>query len=106
MTRDYGLTSPSLNGILSHDSITYGGLKRPIIVNRIFDMPSGGSSIDLKQAENKRVIEEYFGDLYGVLMKKLSHFYLESNPTEEDSVRLTAMLHELIKVKKLLQKRV
>lgn len=105
MVRDYGLTSPSLDGILSHDSVNYDGIKRPVVVNRIFDMPSGGRGVDPEDKNNRKVIEDYYNDLYSVLIKKLSHFFVESRPGPEDSVKLIAMLQELIKVKKLLSRK-
>ena len=37
MLRDYMLVSPSLDGILNHDSIVYEGVKRPNKVMRAFD---------------------------------------------------------------------
>lgn len=102
MIRDYSLTSPSLEGILLHESVSYEGLKRPVLLNRIFDKPSGMRVINPDEMENKKIIEDYFRDLYGVLVKKLSQFVIDSETNIEESVKITAMLHELIKVKKLL----
>ena len=103
MVRDYTLTSPSLDGILSQDSVSYNGVKRPALINRIFDKPLGYRAIDPDDLENHKVIEGYFNDLYGVLMKSLSQFAIEIDPTPEESVRLIAMLQEFIKVKGLLR---
>ena len=103
MVRDYTLTSPSLDGILSHESVVYGGIKRPSLINMIFDKPLGCHAIDSKTPENRKVIEEYFNDLYGILMKRLSQFAIESDPTPDESVKLMAMLQEFVKVKGLLR---
>lgn len=110
MNRDYRIVSPCLDGVLCHESVVYDGLKRPPEIARIFDRPSQNSNaagsaaspIDLTDVERRKRIEEYFHDLYGILMKKLSQFAVESDPPEEDSVKLIAMLQELVKVKRLL----
>ncbi len=116
MIRDYMIVSPSLDGILSHDSLTYEGLKRPLEVLRALDGPaSKGRLKDSKQnvsegvaadspiteAEHK-VLEQYFHDLYGVFMKKLSQFAIVPEAQAADVLQLQAMLQEMIKVKKLL----
>lgn len=85
---------PSLDGILAHTSISYGGLKRPPAVERIFDRPS--SKID------KKAVEAYFHDLYGVLMKRLSEYVVSATPPSDEGVKLQAMIQELTKVKSLL----
>jgi len=110
MTRDYGIVSPSLDGVLRHDSIVYEGLKRPPELARIFDRPSargqsGGLSIpvlDPNDHERRTRVEEYFHDLYGILMKRISQFAIESEPPQGESLMLMAMLQEFVKVKSLL----
>ena len=52
-------------------------------------------------AHEGKILERYFYDLYGVFMKRLSQFVLESEPTDLETVNLQAMLQEMIKVKKL-----
>jgi len=96
------LTSPSLDGILSHTADDYQGIRRPVIINRIFDKPPGMRNIDPLEKGNQKIIEDYFHDLYGVLMKKMAQFFIEACPTPDEEVRLIAMLQELIKIKKLL----
>lgn len=100
--RDYTLTSPSLDGILTHADISYGGLKRPVLLNRIFDKSYEGENIDLSNSENHKIIENYFYDIYGLIIKKLSEFVIEYNPEPDRSVKLVALIQELIKVKKIL----
>lgn len=48
------------------------------------------------------MLEEYFHDLYGVFMKRLSHFIVEPIACDGDAVKLQAMLQEMIKVKGLM----
>lgn len=98
------LTSPSIEGILRHDSVVYDGLQRPIEIIRAFDSPS--SETDKMPNENEHeVLDQYFHDLYGIFMKKLSYFVVESNIDSIDTVKLQAMLQELIKVKKIISRR-
>ncbi|MFA6601549.1 MAG: hypothetical protein WCT02_01635 [Candidatus Paceibacterota bacterium] len=106
--RDYQMVSPSLEGVLSHDSLVYEGLKRPLELLRVLDGPasksfpkSEGSRKESSRTDRK-VLEEYFHDLYGVFMKKLSFFIVEPDPVADETVKLQAMLQEMIKVKKLL----
>jgi hypothetical protein len=108
--RDYQIASPSLEGVLNHDSLLYEGVRRPIEILRILDGPvSKGRSKEGKLAAHRgselseaelRVLQEYFYDLYGVFMKKLSHFLVESDISSDDSVKLQALLQEMIRVRK------
>ncbi len=106
--RDYQLTSPSLDGILHHDSIVYEGIKRPFELLRIMDGPSTrskkkGSIIDdvVYTLSEQKVIQEYLHDLQSLFMKKFSQFMVESESKPDEGVKLMAMLQELIKIKKL-----
>jgi hypothetical protein len=98
MNREYGLVTPSLDGIICHESIEYEGLRRPPEINRIFDRPKRL----IESPENRKMIEQYFHDLYEVFIKKISQFIVEAEPLSKESVKLMAMLQELIKIKKLL----
>ena len=91
---------PSLDGVLSHESLSYEGIKRPIEVLRAFDSPAADPAAPHPAHEGK-ILELYFYDLYGVFMKRLSQFVLESDPSDMEMVDLQAMLQEMIKVKKL-----
>ena len=100
MIRNYGLLAPSLDGVLSHESLMYDGIVRPVETLRAFDSPAADRSHKHPAHEDK-VLERYFYDLYGVFMKRLSQFVLESDPSDAETVKLQAMLQEMIKVKKL-----
>lgn len=102
MLRDYSITSPSLDGILRHESITYEGIARPTEIIRAFDRPSNDKIHDLNDPENRKILNDYWNDLYGLFMRKLSQFIIEAGTTPDAEVKLQAMLQELIKVKKLL----
>ncbi len=99
------LVSPSLDGILRHDSVTYEGVKRPAEVLRVLDGPSSRGHSGQKKPpteEQIKVLEEYFNDIYGVFMKKLSYFVVASSAKADDIVKLQALFQELIKIKDLI----
>ena len=98
--RDYILTSPSLEGILSHYSPGYEGIRRPVEVLRALDGPARRGSGQIHSTRETHILEEYFHDLNGVFMKRFSAVMLQTDITPEDSVKLQAMLQELLNVKK------
>lgn len=110
MVRDYYVVSPSLDGILSDNSLSYEGLKRPSELLRVLDGPSskgqlnrGGDDGGEERGPHKqRILEQYLHDLYGIFMKKLSYLITESEVSTADTVKLQAILQEIIKIKGLL----
>jgi hypothetical protein len=78
----------------------YEGLRRPVEALRAMDGP-GARKGDRRTRESK-LLEQYFYDLYGVFMKKLSGFVLEAGPADAEAVKLQALLQEMIKVKRLM----
>jgi hypothetical protein len=102
MIRDYQIVSPSLDGILQHESLSYEGFSRPPEVARIFDRPAGPHEEDIKNPAKQRIIEQYFHDLYNLLVKKISQFAMEPEPAADEGVKLMAMLQEFVKIKGLL----
>ncbi|MDE2040875.1 MAG: hypothetical protein KGI59_00595 [Patescibacteria group bacterium] len=102
---DYRILSPSLEGFLSDGALVYDGLKRPVEVLRVLDGPcsKGGAGsakgTGPKNEDDVRVLEQYFHDLYGVFIKRLSMFFVNAGVDFEESVKLQAMLQEMIKVK-------
>jgi len=116
MLRDYTYVSPSLEGILSHSSLEYEGLKRPLEVLRALDGPAArgnfpepdGSPFGVRPAaardENaQKIIEAYFHDLYVIFMKRLSSFATDPSPSPDEELKLQAFLQEMIKIKRLLR---
>lgn len=98
MNLNYSYSSPSLAGVLTHDSLLYEGISRPVEVMKMLDGPSAAERRTRRSHEGK-LLEQYFYDLYGVFMKKLSGFVLESKPAPADEIKLQALLQEMIKVK-------
>lgn len=110
--RDYQIISPSLEGVLNHDSLLYDGLKRPLELLRVLDGPaSKGKAKDSSDdygnkhtLKDKKVLEDYLHDLFGVFLKRLSYFIVESDNSSDDTVKLQAMLQEIVKIKGLIMK--
>ena len=91
---DYSFVVPSLDGLLSDDALYFEGVLRPAEYYILRDAPS--------TARDPLVLERYWNDLYNLFLRKLSSFASESTVTEEETVKLQALLQELIKVKELL----
>ena len=106
MLRDYQIKSPSLEGILHHASVSYDGIERPTELLRALDGPAAKGNSDKEKMpptqKEQKVLEEYFHDLYGIFMKRLSFFVVESESSDEDTLKLQAMLQEMVKIKKLM----
>jgi len=92
--KNYSIISPSLDGMLSDDSLFYEGVTRPGIIYTVRD--NGGSMDDIE------VLEKYFNDIYNLFLRKLSNFAMFERNNEDDTMKLQALLQELIKVKKLM----
>jgi len=107
--RDYQVISPSLEGFLSDSVLRYGGVDRPAELLRVLDGPASKGSVGTVKTEQvqneKEILLKYLHDLYGVFMKKISYFFVESDIPDEETVIIQAMLQEMIKVKKLIQRK-
>lgn len=102
MHREYSIVSPSLEGLLSHENLMYEGIDKPTQIMRV--MERVGVDMNKKPHEQK-ILEQYFFDLYGVFMKKFSSFVLDGQVINAETLRLQAMLQEMIKVKKIVAKK-
>ncbi len=107
--RDYQVISPSLDGILHHESIVYEGIKRPFELLRVMDGPASrglGKHSDISEVvytdTEQKVIADYLQDLQRLFMKKFTQFTIEAELKSEEGLKLLAMLQEMIKIKKLL----
>ena len=97
--RDYQLISPSLEGILSHHSVIYEGIKRPVEILRAMDGPAKRLTYSER---DDLILRDYFHDLHEIFLKKFSSFILDASPIPEETLKLQAMLQEIIKVKTLI----
>ena len=100
--RDYQLISPSLEGVLNHYSIVYEGISRPNEVLRALDSPARRNTRIVYSEHETKVLEQYFHDIQSVFMKKFSGFIMHAHVSSEDTIKLQALLQELIKIKKLI----
>jgi len=92
--KDYALVSPSLDGLLSDDALYFEGISRPAAYYTLRDAPPGSG--------DPIVLEHYWNDVYNLFLRKISSFAAGDGAPEEDSIKLQALLQELIKVKELL----
>jgi len=92
--KNYSIISPSLDGMLSDDSLYFEGVSRP---SAIFTVRDGMGSMD-----DIEVLEKYFNDIYNLFLRKLSNLAMLEMTSEEDTMKLQALLQELIKVKKIM----
>jgi hypothetical protein len=90
----YSLAMPSLDGLLSDDALYFEGVSRPPEYYVFRDAPSA--------AGDPVILERYSNDVYNLFLRKLSSFVGDVGAPNEDSVKLQALLQELIKVKGLL----
>lgn len=67
--------------------------------------PKDGSPRHEYSEKDQKIIEQYFQDLYGVFIKKLSRFAVDIDITDDESLKLQAFLQELIKIKRLMRER-
>lgn len=102
MIRDYTIVSPSLGGVLTHESLSYEGIVQPVEILRVLDAPSAANQSP--KDDEQKVLEQYFYDLYGVFMKRLSQFVLAPSVVDLETVKLQAMLQEMVKIKKLMSR--
>lgn len=108
--RDYQIISPSLQGVLNHSSVLYDGINRPTEILRIFDGPYTRSQVkgqnnrfDRKINKNEQeILSTYFTDLQQVFLKKFSNFVSEGYSRSDETIKLIAMLQEMIRVKRLI----
>jgi hypothetical protein len=94
--KTYSTITPSIIGVLSDDSLYFEGLNRPPEIYIIRDQGRvSGDSID--------VLEKYFNDVYNLFLRKLSAFAGFEHAPDEETMKLQALLQELIKVKGLIE---
>ena len=100
MFKDYPIVSPSLDGVLTHETLLYDGIRKPIEILRAFDCPAADRNTSATPYQHK-MLEQYFYDLYGIFMKKLSAFVLDPVLSDAEAVKIQAMLQEMVKVKRI-----
>lgn len=95
--KSYSFISPSLSGILSDDYLYFEGTTRPQKLLMFND--------EKKLTEEMTCdLERYFNDLYNLFLRKLTTFASGNSGSDEEVLKLQALLHELIKVRKIIEK--
>jgi hypothetical protein len=92
--KNYSITSPSIDGMISDDLLYFEGVNRPSIIFTVRD--GGGSLNDIE------LLEKYFNDIYNLFLRKLSNFAIFEKLDDDETMKLQALLQELIKVKKIM----
>ncbi len=91
---NYTIKQPFINGLLSDDYLHFEGVYRPAQVFMVRDAVEGDS---------REVLEKYFNDIYNLFLRKISVFSSFEHSTDEEMLKIQALLQELVKVKKILQ---
>ena len=95
--KNYTITSPFIDGILSDDQLYFEGLQRP---SEMYILRDGGE-IDDNSAD---ALEKYFNDIYNLFLRKISTFAILDKVDNEETTKLQALLQEMIKVKQLIRR--
>lgn len=93
--KEYSITSPLINGILSDDYLYFEGLRKPQAFFALQDKTVEGDDIV--------VLERYWNDMYNLFLRKLTQFASSDPMNDEGSLKLQALLQELIKIKGLIE---
>jgi hypothetical protein len=83
----YNIKSPSIAGILTDDELYFEGVKRPN---------------ELSFVKDNVVLEQYLNDIHGLCIRKLSTFVAMDRPSEEEGMKLVALVQEIVKIKGLI----
>ena len=94
--KTYSINIPTIDGILSDDFIYFEGINRP---NDIFILKDENN--DTKN-RNIDLLEKYFNDIYNLFLRKLSAFAMFESTNNEETIKMQALLQELIKVKNII----
>lgn len=93
--KTYPLTT-TLTGVLTDDYLYFEGIPRPQSFHSFED-----GKLNPREVHE---LEQYWSDLYNLFLRKLTLFAGSAPVREEESLKLQALLQELIKVKDLIEK--
>jgi len=94
--KTYSIAVPQISGILSDDYLYFEGASRPSLLMTLKDE-------DISSVEDILVLEKYLNDIYNLFLRKISNFMGNVEIGDEDSIKLQALLQEIIKVKGLIE---
>src|SRR3954468_426116 len=92
----YSISSPSIDGLLKHVYLYFEGIKRPLAAFAVRDAISTNSSEQISE------LERYFYEIHQLFLKKLSEFSTNQFTSPQDTLKLQALLQEIVKVKQLI----
>jgi hypothetical protein len=93
--KNYYPPTPLIDGILSDDYLYFEGINRPSELFFIKD----GAKVDGRDFD---ILEKYLNDVYNLFLRKVSNYISVDKPSEEETIKIQALLQELIKVKNLI----
>ncbi len=93
--KEYSITSPSVSAIISDDYLYFEGIKKPSL---LFSLRDHGESVG-----DPSIMDRYWNDLYNLFLRKLTQFACSQGVNNEESIKLQALLQELVKVKDLIE---
>jgi hypothetical protein len=96
----YPIPSPTLAGVLSDDYLYFEGTSRPQAFYALRDHDPASREVSEK---NLLLLEQYFNDMYNLFLRKLTLFASGATLSSEESLKLQALLQELLKVKELIE---
>ena len=96
----YSITSPSIGALLSDDNLYFEGIKRPLIS---FGLGENLNATATNAHENIAILERYFSDIHNLFLKKFADFSSSESTSNETTIKLQALLQEMIKVKGLIE---
>lgn len=94
--QSYTITSPSLDGLLTDDNLYFEGIRKPLVAYSVREtMPDS--------LEHIAILERYFSDIHALFMKKFAVFSGSGTVANEETVKLQALLQEMVKVRGLIE---
>ena len=98
--KTYNIISPSLEGLLIDDELYFEGMRRP---REFFILRENVIRKDTIDSDSLDILEKYINDIHNLFLKKLSFFITEESVPVEESLKLQALLQEIVKVKDLIR---
>lgn len=96
----YSTISPTLSGVLSDDYLYFEGTRRP---QAFFTLRDGKTVGNNDREKSILMLEQYFNDVYNLFLRKLTSFASSDPASDDESLKLQALLQELVKVKGLIE---
>jgi hypothetical protein len=93
-------TLPNLSGVLTDDYLYFEGTYRP---QSFFTLRDGLYEGKGQSLQALKELEQYWNDVYNLFLRKLTLFAGSVRASDEETLKLQALLQELIKVKGVIE---